>query len=110
MFSLSAFLVAHRTVLARVDYNVPLEKGKVTDNRKIKESLPTLQYLLSQECKVIIATHLGRPEGRVVPELRLKLIARELQLLLPHQKVLLLKDCIGKEVQRAIEKGNKKDL
>ena len=52
-----------KTVLVRADYNVPLEDGKITDDYRIKQSLPTLQYLQSKNCKIVICSHLGRPSG-----------------------------------------------
>jgi 3-phosphoglycerate kinase len=75
--------VAGKTVLARVDYNVPLEDGVVTDDLRIKASLPTIQYLLEQGArKIFLIAHLGRPEGVVVPELSLQPVAEKLAELL----------------------------
>ena len=69
-FSLINFPLENKTVLLRVDYNVPLEKRKVVDNSKIKLSLPTIKYLLEKNCKIVLATHLGRPQGKINPELK----------------------------------------
>lgn len=110
MFSLPQFQIAGKTVLVRVDYNVPLAKGKVQDNRRIIESLPTLEFLLAKKCKIVLATHLGRPEGKVNPEFKLAPIAVELQRLLPKQTIISLSDCIGAEVRDTIQRGKPKDI
>ncbi len=63
----------NKRVLVRVDFNVPLENGKIEDDRRIRMTLPTIQYILEQKrSKVVLASHLGRPEGKIVPELSLK--------------------------------------
>ncbi len=97
----------NRTVLVRVDYNVPLKNGKVTDNSRLKATLPTIQCLLEHHCKIILATHLGRPEGRVVEEWRLDPIAKELERLLKprKQRVIKLDDCLGQEIKERIRRG-----
>lgn len=110
MFSLSNFHLADRTVLVRVDYNVPLKNGKVSENYKIKASLPTIKFLLANDCKIILATHLGRPEGKVVPELKVDPLAKELQSLLPKIKIFKLNDCIGKEIKEEISQGKKRQI
>ena len=72
--------VKGKKVLVRCDFNVPLdEEGHITDNRRIVGALPTIQYLLDQNCKVILCSHLGRPKGEVKPEFSLKPVAEELQ-------------------------------
>ncbi|MEA1871752.1 MAG: phosphoglycerate kinase [Candidatus Bipolaricaulota bacterium] len=93
-----------KTVLVRVDYNVPLADGEVADDARIKASLPTLNYLLEHAAKPVLLTHLGRPEGKVVPSLRLDHVAAHLQTLLGHP-VHKLDDCVGEEVKEAIEQG-----
>lgn len=110
MFSLPQFPITGKKVLVRVDYNVPLANGKIQDNRRIIESLPTFNYLLRQKCILILATHLGRPEGKVHPELKLMPIARELQKLLPKQNIIALSDCIGAQVRNKIQQGKPKDI
>lgn len=88
-----------KTVLASVDYNVPGdETGKVTDDYRISASLPTIKYLLSQSCKIILISHRGRPEGRVVARYSLEPVAEVLQRLLRHD-VLFVRDCIGEDVE-----------
>lgn len=93
-----------RKVIVRVDFNVPLdEKFNITDDRRIRKALPTIKYLLDQKVKkVILMSHLGRPEGQVVEDMRLKPVAKKLQELL-KEKVLRLDDCIGDAVKKAIE-------
>jgi len=81
--------VKQKTVLLRTNYDVPLKKVQsfeVADDTRIVESLPTINYLLGQQAKVIIISHLGRPEGRVVPELSLKPVEKVLTLLLNCNK------------------------
>ena len=85
-------------VLVRVDFNVPLEAGKVTDNARILAALPTIIYLLSKKCAVILLSHLGRPKG-FTNELSLKPVREELERLL-NTPVLMAPDCIGPEVQQ----------
>lgn len=80
-----------KRVLVRVDYNVPIENDKITDDTRIKQSLPTLNSLLDNLNRVIILSHLGRPEGKD-PSLSLEPVRERLQELLPNKKILLVKD------------------
>ncbi|HEX3316195.1 MAG TPA: phosphoglycerate kinase [Gemmataceae bacterium] len=92
-----------KRVLLRCDFNVPLDKGlHITDDIRIRESLPTLQHLIKQDCKIIIAAHLGRPDGKVVPEASLKPVASRLSELL-GKAVPLAPDCVGEKVQRLVD-------
>ncbi|HLF18587.1 MAG TPA: phosphoglycerate kinase [Candidatus Omnitrophota bacterium] len=95
-----------KRVIVRVDFNVPLdEKLKITDDIRIQAAIPTIQYLLAQKAKkVILMTHLGRPDGKAVDTLRLDPVAKRLQELL-KEPVLKLNDCIGDEVKKAIDNG-----
>ncbi|MCD5416657.1 phosphoglycerate kinase [Candidatus Bipolaricaulota bacterium] len=97
--------VTGKTVLVRVDYNVPLKRGDITDDARIRASLPTLIHLLDRKAKPVLLTHLGRPEGKTVPELRLEPVAERLQVLL-DRPVRKLDDCIGEGVSEAIADGS----
>lgn len=96
--------VKGKKVLVRVDFNVPLDqKLHITDDRRIREALPTIQYVLKQgAAKVILMSHLGRPEGQVVEDQRLAPVGKQLEKML-GEKVLCPKDCIGDEVKKAID-------
>lgn len=91
-----------KKVFVRVDYNVPLdEQGNITDDARIRATLPTLNYLLDEDAKIVLASHLGRPGGKVVPGLSVRPIAKRLNRLL-DKNVKLAKDCIGPEVESQI--------
>lgn len=87
----------NKQVVLRVDYNVPLKNGKITDDTRIRGSLPTIKYLLKQNCSIVIISHLGRPEGKPNPEFSLGPIAKRLKKLL-GKKVLFLKGEIDQEL------------
>lgn len=90
--------IKNKRVLIRVDFNVPLEGTKITDDTRIKESLPTIQYALSQGAKVVLMAHLGRPKGKPTPEFSLKPVAEHLSKVLA-KPVELLPDCVGPQVE-----------
>jgi 3-phosphoglycerate kinase len=95
--------VHNKRVLLRADYNVPLDdKGNITDDYRLQQSLPTLHYLLEQGARVIICSHLGRPDGKVTPALSLFPVAKRLQELLGRD-VAFVPACIGERVQKAAE-------
>src|SRR5579863_7213868 len=92
-----------KRVFIRVDFNVPLQKNEkgdmeITSDKRIKASLPTIQYALEHGAGVILASHLGRPKGKVNPEMSLKPAAARLQELL-GRPVKMAPDCIGPEVE-----------
>src|SRR5690606_34538681 len=92
------------TVLVRADYNVPLNsKGEISDDLRIRASLPTLEYLLKQGCKVVIMSHLGRPEGREA-KFSLEPVAARLSELL-ERDVLFIDDTIGEKVYQGVRKA-----
>ena len=95
--------VEGRRVLVRVDYNVPFEPGTaiIADDSRIRATLPTLMYLLQRNATVILCTHVGRPEGKVVEELRVKPIADRLSYLL-GMEVGYVDDCVGPTVQKRV--------
>ena len=89
-----------KKVLVRCDFNVPYDENRViTDNRRIVAALPTIKYLLENDCKVILCSHLGRPKGEVKPEFSLDIVAKELSRLL-GKEVKLASDVIGESAQK----------
>jgi len=101
--------VAGKTVLVRVDYNVPLQDGRISNDERIKASLPTLKDLLARGAKLVLVTHLDRPGGKPVPSLRLDPIAERLGELL-SSSVQKLDDCIGPGVASAVAEGGEGDV
>ena len=93
--------VSGKKVLVRCDFNVPIdqETGKITDNRRIRGALPTIQYLLDNNARVILCSHLGRPKGEFNPKYSLKPVAEELSKLL-GMEVKLSKDVVGEDAQK----------
>lgn len=96
--SIRDFDFTGKKVLVRCDFNVPLEDGKITDDRRISEAVPTIDYLLNHGAAVILCSHLGRPKGGPSPEFSLKPVANQLASLL-YRNVRLLPDCVGEEVR-----------
>lgn len=94
--------VRGKQVLVRADFNVPLnEDGTIADDTRIRASLPTIRYLCERDARVILCSHLDRPQGTVVERLRLALVANRLSVLL-DRPVAALHDCIGPEVESAV--------
>lgn len=96
--------VEGKRVLVRVDFNVPLDEktGTITDDNRIRASLPTIQYLIKRGARVILISHLGRPDGKVVNELRMAPVAQRLSQIL-GQQVGGATDCVGPEVEKSVE-------
>ena len=92
-----------KKVLMRVDFNVSLDKktGEITDDTRIRAALPTIKYVLDQGASLILMSHLGRPKGKVVPELKMDGVAERLSQLL-NKKVKKLDACVGNEVKAAV--------
>src|ERR1700729_3017508 len=107
--------LAHKHVFMRVDFNVPLTEdgSEITDDTRIKETLPTIEYALKHKAKLILASHLGRPKGKVNPKYSLRPVVDRLRVLLDHEigervNVALSPDCIGEiatELSRQLESG-----
>ena len=97
--------VGGKRVLVRTDFNVPLDgkSGTITDDSRIRATLPTIKYLTSRRARLILCSHLNRPGGRVVEKLRLVVVAQRLSQIL-GQPVAVAPDSIGSEVEKAVEK------
>jgi len=92
--------VKGKTVFVRVDFNVPLnDQGEIRNDTRIKASLPTINYLLAKEARLVLASHLGRPKGKFDPKMSLKPVAARLGALIGRE-VLFAPDCIGDEVDK----------
>lgn len=96
--------VTDKRVLVRVDFNVPLVEatGEITDDSRIRATLPTIRHLIERGAKVILISHLGRPKGKVVDKLRLIVVAQRLSQIL-GQQVGVTRDCIGAEVEKSVK-------
>ena len=110
-FTLNDLDLEGKRVLVRVDFNVPLDKknNEITDNKRIKETLPTINYLINKDAKIILCSHLGRPEGKIVEYLRMDKVAARLQQLL-NKKVKKLNYCVGNYVKEEINKMKNGDI
>lgn len=94
--------LAGKRVLIRVDFNVPLDaEGNITDDNRIRAALPTINYALDEDAKVIVASHMGRPKGARAEEFSMAPVARRLGRLL-KKEVIMAPDCVGPEVQEII--------
>ena len=98
-----------KRVLMRVDFNVPLENGKVANDKRIKAALPTIKYIVKNGGKLILMSHLGRPKGQRVPEMSLKPCVAVLSELL-GKDVAFVDDCIGATVESAVGKLQEGDV
>ena len=92
--------VSGKKVLVRVDFNVPMKEGKITDDTRIRAALPTIKYLVAQGALVILASHLGRPKGGPDPVFSLKPVAEHLAAVL-GKPVVFAEDCIGQKAEEA---------
>ena len=107
--ALKDFNFKNKKVLVRVDFNVPLDGDKVTDDTRIEAALPTIKFLMNEDAKVILMSHLGRPGGKVDEQYRMDPVADKLADLLGRE-VYKTDDSIGTEVEEAIEKMDDGDV
>lgn len=99
--TLNDLSVSGKRVLVRVDYNVPLtEDLKVSDDKRIVAAMPTVEYLKEHGARIILCSHLGRPKGKVVPEMSLRPVYDRLSELMPDTKIYFADDCIGDEARK----------
>ncbi|WPD24030.1 MAG: phosphoglycerate kinase [Candidatus Electrothrix scaldis] len=102
--------ISGKRVLIRVDFNVPMnEQGEITDDLRIRTVLPTIQYALEQEAKVILASHMGRPKGQRMEKFSLAPVAQYLSSIL-DKPVQLAQDCVGPEAESAVAAMNNGDI
>lgn len=101
--------VKGKRVFVRVDFNVPMEDGKITDDTRIRAALPTIKHLVDEGAKVILASHLGRPKGEVVEDMRLTAVGNRLAELL-GKPVLKLDESVGETVKIAVHNMNDGDV
>ena len=89
-------------VFLRVDFNVPLDDhGNITDDVRIRSALPTINYLIDENCRVVVASHLGRPGGEVNRKFSMAPVRKRLERLL-NKKVLFVGDCVGDKVSQTV--------
>ena len=102
MYSIKELDLQGKRVLVRVDFNVPLDEHQnITDDTRIKAVLPTLQYILDHQGRLVIMSHMGRPKGKAVDKLSLAPVAKRLGRLL-EQEVVMAEDCIGDDVEKQV--------
>ncbi|MGQ0571974.1 MAG: phosphoglycerate kinase [Armatimonadota bacterium] len=101
--------VAGKRVLIRADFNVPMEGGRIADDRRIREALPTIRFLIEGGARIILASHLGRPKGRVDEALGLLPVSQRLSELM-GRPVPLLPDCVGPAVEAAVARLQRGDV
>lgn len=101
--------IGGKRVLMRVDFNVPMKEGRITDDSRIRATLPTIKYILEKNAILILMSHLGRPDGKVVDKYSLKPVAVRLSELL-GKPVKMMNDCIGPDVDDAISKAKPGDV
>jgi len=103
--------ITGNTILVRVDFNVPINKktGSISDDSRIRASLPTIRYLAEHKARIVLCSHLGRPDGKIIEELRIKPIAEHLSHLV-NKPVHTIRDCVGNEVRNEVNKLRDGDI
>ncbi|MDY0362485.1 MAG: phosphoglycerate kinase [Desulforegulaceae bacterium] len=91
----------NKKVILRVDFNVPLKDGQVANDKRIRAALPTINYILEKNASLILMSHLGRPKGKIVPELSLRPVAKYLGTLI-NKNIKFIDDCSGEKVKKEI--------
>ena len=110
MISIKDIDISRKRVFIRVDFNVPLDEHQnITDDSRIRAVLPTLKYALDHHSKIIVASHMGRPGGKVVPELSLAPVAKRLGRFL-EKEVIMADGCVGPEVKALLNNMNDGDV
>jgi len=110
MRSIKDTAISGKKVLIRVDFNVPMDEHQnITDDTRIRAVLPTLKYALDHNAVLIIASHLGRPKGEVVPEFSLAPVAKRLARLL-EENVIMATNCVGPDVEKIVSNMNTGDI
>ena len=104
-YSIRELPLSGKRVFMRVDFNVPLKNGVITDDTRITASLPSIQYALDQGATVILSSHLGRPKGKPAPEYSLRPVATRLGELLGRE-VVFAEDCVGEAARAAVERAH----
>ena len=107
--TLNDFEFAGKTVFCRLDLNVPLLDDEVQDDKRIRATLPTVNHLLENGAKVILASHLGRPKGQVKPQYSLLPVAQHLAELI-NREVIFPDDCVGSGVRKVLQVQKKSDV
>ena len=99
-------VVSNKSVILRVDLNVPIHNNQIEDDTRIRAVIPTLKYLVKNQAKVIVISHFGRPEGKFVDSMSLRQIVSRLQELLENVAVKFVEDCVGSKVQEVVSQTN----
>jgi len=108
--SIEDLTIKGKRVFIRADFNVPLDDNlRITDDRRIRSTLPTINYAIDEGAKVILSSHLGRPKGKADPRLSLAPVAKRLQRLL-NKEVIFSPDCIGSQVESLVSKMKEGDV
>jgi len=101
--------VKNKNVVVRVDYNVPIKEGQVADDKRIVATTATVKYLLEQNCRIVLISHLGRPKGKALPEFSLKPLVPVVEKVM-GAKVHFGADCVGPEAEKAVAAAKKGEI